>query len=1022
MTLIDPKNTQAILIGASKFDFAKEAGFQDLPSVNTNLSKLNLLLIDVVGIGKDRIHPMLDRDNSNAITSEISEILDIAPKVSDTMIVYYAGHGVIHQKKLYLATKKTKFNKPQRTGAIESNNELVSLIIEETKAKNIIFIIDCCFSAMAKEGVDSRGKNIFFITAASSNKTAKDESPDNTNYTAFSHELLVILEQGIENAGEFLTVQDIINRLNQQLTGKDLPEPQSGGHGSPDKLVICRNRAYKNAKNQQEHQPDVESIKPTETPTVSIIQAQIHAYLDNILADADELDKRYIDLSATTESKTIPPPTTWSRDIIPPAFRIFDKQFNSEPGKTQSLDAISEALELHERFVLLGAPGAGKSMTLKKLLLDSAKLARQNPEARIPILINLALWHDEINDLQEFLNNQLQAVPSVALERALILLDGLNEMPSKIYVKRVKMFEKWLQIHPKLSVIIGCRERYYQQSKKLTLPTVQIAPFDIKRIQLFLQAYLGSAAATQLLSQLEPLEPQQRSARDLIHLADNPYMLFMICYVYTQNQGQLPSSRGQLFQMFVQVLHQREQDQGTTAGISYQDFVYGLSEIAFAMQRHRSSTSVHTVWAEKQIPPIFSVEDLWRLGREASLLNFLKEERVVQFAHQLILEYLAAEGLLRRFSELSKYIKKPGFHQNKRASGAWDEVIYTLVGITDANPFLVGLAKVDPFLAVDCFEHVPQRIEVTDETRQVITRQLIDLLGSINPQAREAAVLKIVQLGRITLSYLIDLLEKDNKVAKRASLKAMAQFDDEPLAIKAIVLALENIDKWVRKDAQAILDRIEPSEFESLAQEQDDNVVAILEKYRSVASTEALGELGDASRVDKLIPYLLDKNPDVRASTIRALGKLGDASIVEKLIPCLPDENPNVRSSAITALAKLGDASIVEKLIPCLPDEYSNVRGSAITALAKLGDASIVEKLIPYLPDKSPYVRASTIRALGELGDASIVEKLIPYLRDGNQNVRDSAITALAKLGDASIVDKLIPCLRDGTKMLGILQ
>ncbi|EDN68417.1 signal transduction protein containing Nacht domain [Beggiatoa sp. PS] len=269
--------------------------------------------------------------------------------------------------------------------------------------------------------------------------------------------------------------------------------------------------------------------------------------MDNILADADELDKRYIDLSATTESKTVPPPTTWSREIIPPSFRILDKQFNPEPGKTQSLDAISEALELHECFVLLGAPGAGKSMTLKKLQLDRAKLAQQNPEARIPILINLALWHDDIIDLQQFLNIQLQAVPLVPLERALILLDGLNEMPSKKYVERVKMFEKWLQIHPKLSIIIGCRERHYQQSKKLTLPTVQIAPFDAKRIQLFLQAYLGSEAATQLLSQLGPLEPQQRSARDLIHLADNPFLLFMICYVYTQNQEQLPSSRGNYF-------------------------------------------------------------------------------------------------------------------------------------------------------------------------------------------------------------------------------------------------------------------------------------------------------------------------------------------------------------------------------------------------------------------------------------------------------------------------------------------
>ena len=136
MFKLNPENTQAILIGASKFDFAKDAGFQDLPSVNTNLSRLNLLLIDVVGIDKKNIHTLLDRNNSNAITSEI---IDIVPKASDTIIVYYAGHGIRHQQKLYLTTKRTDFNESEGTGAIGANY-LVNLVIRKTKAKNIIFI------------------------------------------------------------------------------------------------------------------------------------------------------------------------------------------------------------------------------------------------------------------------------------------------------------------------------------------------------------------------------------------------------------------------------------------------------------------------------------------------------------------------------------------------------------------------------------------------------------------------------------------------------------------------------------------------------------------------------------------------------------------------------------------------------------------------------------------------------------------------------------------------------------------
>jgi ABC-type enterochelin transport system permease subunit len=47
MTRIDPKNTQAILIGASEFDFANDEYFQNLPNVKTNLLELNRLLIDI---------------------------------------------------------------------------------------------------------------------------------------------------------------------------------------------------------------------------------------------------------------------------------------------------------------------------------------------------------------------------------------------------------------------------------------------------------------------------------------------------------------------------------------------------------------------------------------------------------------------------------------------------------------------------------------------------------------------------------------------------------------------------------------------------------------------------------------------------------------------------------------------------------------------------------------------------------------------------------------------------------------
>ncbi|MDM8568186.1 caspase family protein [Thiotrichales bacterium HSG1] len=239
MELIDPKNTQVILIGASKFD-ATNDNLPDLPNVKNNLIELHKSLNEFVGIDADNIHPILDKDDFDTI---IEETIDIFSDASDTIIVYYAGHGIPKSNSFYLATKRTTVLKKQCTRAIESS-KLVDLVIQETRAKNIIFIIDCCFSARLKEKVDSKGKkNVFFIVAASSNKPAKDTSPENKDCTAFTHELLEIFRKGIDNVGEFLTFQDITNQLIKQLKAKNLPVPQLSSHGQPDILGVCKNNA-----------------------------------------------------------------------------------------------------------------------------------------------------------------------------------------------------------------------------------------------------------------------------------------------------------------------------------------------------------------------------------------------------------------------------------------------------------------------------------------------------------------------------------------------------------------------------------------------------------------------------------------------------------------------------------------------------------------------------------------------------------------------------------------------------------
>lgn len=541
------------------------------------------------------------------------------------------------------------------------------------------------------------------------------------------------------------------------------------------------------------------AIYPTET----------EAYLKFLLRDAKELEEKYIDLSATTVKADVPASSksfTLEGSLIPPSFRVLDKSHGSTPQTETILDSISEALELHQYFVLLGDPGSGKSTTLKKLLVDQAKKAMGDPQAKIPVLINLARWPSEISDFSSLLVHEftLQGVRSVHVDHTLIMLDGLNEIAAQFYSARVKALDEWLKAKPKATVIISCREKHYLNSKKLAIPSVHILPFDVNRIQLFLNAYLGSDTAEKLLPQLGSLN--QPEPRDLIHLAHNPYLLRLICFLYQENNQKIPNSRGELFHKFVEVLYAREQDYNLTFGISHKQMLDAFSGIAFAMQSKRLSTSVHTAWAAKHIINNVDMESLWTLGRGASLLEFAKDGRVLQFKHQLILEYFAAEGLLKRSDDLKRYIEQPKFLDTKRKSGVWDEVLFTLAGLIDSDDFLLKLAEIDSFVVVDCFEHTQRSFVASDKLIQYIVVRFISYFSSHSSDAKLAAIAKLEQLGEdVVFEYLLEALQKtDNIITKREGLKILSKYKN-PRALVHIILSLNDKDKWARKDSEKLL-------------------------------------------------------------------------------------------------------------------------------------------------------------------------------------------------------------------------
>jgi formylglycine-generating enzyme required for sulfatase activity len=304
------------------------------------------------------------------------------------------------------------------------------------------------------------------------------------------------------------------------------------------------------------------------------------------------------------------------------------------PSKPRPFEDIVQAFVQVRRAALLGEPGAGKTTTLWKLAHDAVESALADAAAPIPLLVSLGKWTGSGEELCAFLASQLGELGDhldrlLATRRAVLLLDGLNEMPGAERAAKAKEVKTFVQQHRELAAMVTCRQLDYTGDLSLDLDTVNIRPLDPPRIFEFVTAYLthtiesspadpasreaaGRARGEDLFwrlaggqdvrqaweiweaagaslslfwtaSEVPKANPDVYSRtnaamdrawlqavqdpRSLMRLAGNPYLLYMLTLVYLDS-GDVPQNRAVLFDRFVEVLLLREHlaETATTAG------------------------------------------------------------------------------------------------------------------------------------------------------------------------------------------------------------------------------------------------------------------------------------------------------------------------------------------------------------------------------------------------------------------------------------------------------------------------
>jgi HEAT repeat protein len=777
------------------------------------------------------------------------------------------------------------------------------------------------------------------------------------------------------------------------------------------------------------------------------------------------------------------------------------KEWATRDRSSPRVPAQQVLKQTKKKAVLLGAPGSGKTMLVSYFALmlceqgqcDPISIGFEAGEDWLPVVVRIRDWILQPNMglldyLRQYAEDSLcaKALPQGFFEhwldrgRALILLDGLDEVPKEAQRRKVaEQIETFLHQYRENPAVITSRPAGYRWDffNLDEFPHYTLEPFDDKQVATFIDHWYDSrlkddkAKADRRKADLQKAFGKSDRVK---MLAKNPLLLTIITLIH-RYQAELPRQRHKLYEKAVETLL-TSWDSGkeiklyeVLAYLKQDDLLYVLKKLAYWIHTQGNageedggtlidkdellrqlSQEIKTL---KSCKPHEAKQEADRfvdfIQKRTGLLNEQGRDRYA-FVHKTFQEYLTAEEIYDRFEEgedevILEHIQSHLHDQH------WREVLLLLVS---------RLKKKRAATAIEAILHAGSEYE------QWLHRDLLFAGWCLteDPPELKTAAPKLV--GEI-LDRLIDIeISKSRNIGKKVGKETAEIFH------RLGETAIES-DAWARLQAQVgKIGRFRVLDFQASLGQEKAVIETLLSLLRDASMRheviETLAQLGNSSAevMTALLSLLKDiiNHRDVLllpSAIIRALIKLGNISAdgIDTLLDLLQSDSEWLRYQAALALVKSGNSSPdvvnalygllqsdgelqgyqaavalaqldnnsangINILLSSLQDDKASVRYQAAIALAQLGNSSadVVNTLLNLLQEADALLRGKAAAALGLLvnSSANVVNALLRLLQDEQASVRYRAAIALAQLGNnsADVANILLSLLQEDQRSI----
>ncbi|MEQ9548065.1 MAG: HEAT repeat domain-containing protein [Coleofasciculus sp. G3-WIS-01] len=752
-----------------------------------------------------------------------------------------------------------------------------------------------------------------------------------------------------------------------------------------------------------------------------------------------------------------------SQDVTP----IFDfglivqrvKKEEREQPQEEKVERFSvlEGLRKYaqEQVLLVGRPGSGKSTALARLLLEEATTQKseflnnsdfslctqealtpspspnsgRGESTQIPVLVELRYWQGSITQLilNAFTRHELPLTAAqleTVLSRSLILFDGVNELPSEEARSQLSDFRR---NHPKVPMIFTTRDLSLGGDLVIE-QKLEMQPLTEAQMQAFIRAYVPEQAE-EMLRQL---------GERLREFGKTPLLLWMLCDLFGETQT-IPENLGLVFRLFTQG-YERNLKQDVVIESDRDWWKSVLQQLAWVMMQGETPTELRVGIAREEavqaIAQFLNGKVAYGEDFARKCLRDLQKYHLIQagtgneeleFRHQLIQEYYAAEALWERLPMLNDGVLKREYLNYLK----WTEPIALMLALVDDRR---AVQVVQLALAVDwrlgarlAGEVKPEfqeqtvgyvkaldvpawlKVQLLRETRSdSAIPGLLKLVEDSDYFVRESAVYALGDIGsQRAIHGLLKLVKDSDYFVPRIAVYALGKIGSQR-AIPALLKFVEHSDYSVRISAADSLGKIGSERAISgllkLVEDSDSDVC-----WRAA---DALGDIGSERAIPSLLKLMEHSDSDVCSSAAYALGKIGSERAIPGLLKLVEHSDFSVRWRAADALGDIGSERAIPGLLKLIEHSDFSVRSSATEALGEIGSQRAIPALLKLVKDSDYNVRSSAAESFGKIGSQMAIPALLKLVEDSDYSVRWRAANALCKIGSNAAISDLLKLVK----------